>query len=470
MAGFGLHQTHSLSQTLSPQMQQSLALLQAPAMELRSIIQTELESNPVLDEAAEEPVTDAAEAETTFEDEQEAKKQAERDEDWRELFVQSNQSSTPYTAEDAERRQFFFDSQIEPELLSDHLSQQLSMATNDPNVIIAGDELIGNIDDEGFLKASLEEISSTTAISYDKVQEALHLLQTFDPVGVGARDLRECLMIQIDRLGKGEDVEAAVVNHHLAELGRKKYQEIARALKVSTERVIEASHFIATLQPRPGSAFSPENKLHIVQTEITVQKVNEEWIVFLNDDGIPRLRISDQYKDLIGTNGNDSKLREYLKEKIRSGKFLIKCLHLRQQTLFNIATAIVKCQTNFFERGSAHLKPLTMNQIAESVGVHETTISRAIANKYAQTPWGVFDLKFFFTPGYQTSNGEMLSNTSVKGAIEEVISRENHQNPLSDQDIVTILSERGIPLARRTVAKYRSELSILPSNLRRSRS
>jgi RNA polymerase sigma-54 factor len=470
MASFGLHQTQSLSQTLSPQMQQSLALLQAPAMELRSIIQAELESNPALDEVAEEPESETeSETETTFEDQREAEKQAERDEDWRDLFVQSNQSSTPYTAEDAERRQFFFDSQVEPEHLSDHLSRQLSLATNDPDVIGAGDEIIGNIDDEGFLKAGLEEIAAAAMLPFSKVQEALHLIQTFDPVGVAARDLRECLLIQIDRLGKGEDVEAAVVSHHLAELGRKKYQEIARALKVSTERIFEAAHFIATLQPRPGSAFSLENKLHIVQTEISVQKVGEEWVVFLNDDGVPRLRISDQYKDLIGTDGNDPQVREYLKDKIRSGKFLIKCLHLRQQTLFNIATAIVQRQTAFFENGSSHLKPLTMNQIAEAVGVHETTVSRAIANKYALTPWGVFDLKFFFTPGYQTTSGEMLSNTSVKGTIEDLIKRENGQKPLSDQEIVTILSERGIPLARRTVAKYRSELNILPSNLRRAR-
>ncbi|MDE1169661.1 MAG: RNA polymerase factor sigma-54 [Verrucomicrobium sp.] len=476
MAGFGLHQNLGLSQTLSPQMQQSLALLQAPALELRSLIQQELEVNPVLEEAEvqeeeqkpEAKETTPEEAENDRWDKEEATKeaQAEQDEDWREYFAQSKGSST-YTAEDAERRRYFFDSQVDPDQLSDHLSRQLSLATDDEQIRAAGEEIIGSLDDDGFLKSNLDEISSSSQTPIPTVQQALALIQTFDPVGVAARDLRECLLIQLDRLGKAEDVEAAIVSHHIQELGRKKYQEIARALRVSADRVIQAAHFIATLQPRPGSAFAPDDKRNIVTTELAVQKNGDQWIVVLNDDAVPRLRISNVYKDLLATDGNDAKVREYLREKIRAGKFIIKCLHLRQQTLFNIASAIVQRQTEFFEHGTAMLKPLTMSQVAEAVGVHETTVSRAIANKYIQTPFGVFDLKYFFTPGYQTTTGEFLSNTSVKEAIQELVARENPQKPLSDQEIVSILSERGIPLARRTVAKYRSELNILPSNLRR---
>ena len=234
------------------------------------------------------------------------------------------------------------------------------------------------------------------------------------------------------------------------------------------ERVQAAAQFIATLQPRPGSSFSSDDKQNIVQAELSVQKNGDDWIVVMNDDPVPRLRISDTYKDLLVNNGHDAGLREYLKEKIRAGKFLIKCLHQRQTTIFNIATEIVKRQRAFFDQGVAHLKPLTMNQVAEVVGVHETTVSRAIANKYVQTPYGLFDLKYFFTPGYQTASGEVMSNTSVKDAIQDLIARESSTKPLSDQEIVKILSERGIPLARRTVAKYRSELGLLPSNLRRS--
>ncbi|SDU08470.1 RNA polymerase, sigma 54 subunit, RpoN/SigL [Verrucomicrobium sp. GAS474] len=477
MGGFGLHQNLGLGQTLSPQMQQSLALLQAPALELRSLIQQEIEINPVLEEMHEEPGpenTDSTaddwdgESSGSESSDRDAEAAAEADADWREYFAQSKAGNGSYTAEDAERRRYFFDSQAEEESLSAHLTEQLTLAADDPKIIEAGKEIIGSLDDDGFLTATLDEVAASAMLPAAVVHQALALVQTFDPIGVAARDLRECLLIQLDRLGKAEDIEAAIVSHHLPDLGRRKFQDIARALRVPVERVNQAAHFISTLQPRPGSTYAPDDKRNIVQAELAVQKQGTQWVVVLNDDAVPRLRISDTYKDILATDGNDAKVREYLKDKIRSGKFIIKCLHLRQQTLFNIATAIVARQTEFFEQGAAMLKPLTMSQIAEAVSVHETTVSRAIANKYIQTPWGVFDLKYFFTPGYQTSSGEFLSNTSVKESIADLVSRENPQKPLSDQEIVTILSERGIPLARRTVAKYRSELNILPSNLRRT--
>lgn len=494
MAGLGLHQNLSLGQTLSPQMQQSLQFLQAAALELQSLVQQEIEINPVLEEATEDirPVSDAdsdsapdgeGERDSRDKDDHDSSSETDapkddaewdreldelrkNDEDWRDYYAQSNATSS-YGAEAAERRQFLFDSQVEAPQLSDHLTRQLSLTTNDPQIVHAGEEIIGNLDDSGYLSVSLEEVAQSAQVSYAKAQQALDLIQTFDPVGVGARDLRECLLIQLKRLDKSEDVETAIVSHHLAELGRKKYQEIARALKLPLERVQQAAQFIGTLQPRPGSSFSSDDKQNVVQAELAVQKNGDDWVVIMNDEPVPRLRISDTYKDLLSNNGNDPKLREYLKEKIRAGKFLIKCLHQRQQTIFNIATEIVKRQHEFFEQGVAHLKPLTMNQVAEVVGVHETTVSRAIANKYIQTPHGLFDLKFFFTPGYQTSSGEVMSNTSVKESIQDLVTREDPRKPLSDQEIVKILSERGIPLARRTVAKYRSELNILPSNLRR---
>ena len=445
-------------------MQQSLQFLQAPAMELQSLVQQEIEINPVLEEAAEEP---KSEADTEDWDKQ-IEELRQKDEEWREYFSQSNTSTASYNPEAAERRQVLFDSQVEAPHLSDHLQRQLTLATSNPELLRIGEEIIGNLDDAGFLKFPLVEVAQSAQVDYAVAQNALNLIQTFDPVGVAARDLRECLLIQIERLGKSGDLEAVMVSQYLSELGRKKYQDIARALKVPLERVQAAAQFIATLQPRPGSSFSSDDKQNIVQAELAVHKSGEDWIVVMNDDPVPRLRISDTYKDLLASNGHDASLRDYLKEKIRAGKFLIKCLHQRQQTIFNIATEIVNRQRAFFEQGAAHLKPLTMNQVAEVVGVHETTVSRAIANKYVQTPFGLFDLKYFFTPGYQTASGEVMSNTSVKGAIQDLISRESANKPLSDQEIVKILEERGIPLARRTVAKYRSELGLLPSNLRRS--
>jgi RNA polymerase sigma-54 factor len=445
-------------------MQQSLQFLQAPAMELQSLVQQEIEINPVLEETQEEakPETDAEDWDKQIEELQ------KKDEEWREYFSQSNTPTASYNPEAAERRQFLFDSQVEAPHLSDHLLRQLTLATSNPEMIKIGEEIIGNLDDAGFLKIPLVEVSQSAQIDYAVAQKTLELIQTFDPVGVAARDLRECLLIQINRLGKSEELEAEMVSGFINELGRKKYQDIARALKVPLERVQAGAQFIATLQPRPGSSFSSDDKQNIVQAELAVQKSGDDWIVVMNDDPVPRLRISDTYKDLLVNNGHDAGLREYLKEKIRAGKFLIKCLHQRQQTIFNIATEIVKRQRAFFDQGVAHLKPLTMNQVAEVVGVHETTVSRAIANKYVKTPYGLFDLKYFFTPGYQTASGEVMSNTSVKDAIQDLIGRESSNKPLSDQEIVKILGERGIPLARRTVAKYRSELGLLPSNLRRS--
>jgi len=449
-------------------MQQSLQFLQAPAMELQSLVQQEIEINPVLEESVDEPKTES-EAETESDDwDKQLEELRQKDEEWREYFSQSNTPAATYNPEAAERRQFLFDSQVEAPHLSDHLQRQLTLATSNPEMLRVGGEIIGNLDDAGFLKIPLVEVAQSAQVEYPIAQSALDLIQTFDPVGVAARDLRECLLIQINRLGKGQELEAAMVGQYLAELGRKKYQDIARAMKVPLERVQTAAQFVATLQPRPGSSFSSDDKQNIVQAELAVQKVGDDWVVVMNDDPVPRLRISDTYKDLLVNNGHDAGLREYLKEKIRAGKFLIKCLHQRQQTIFNIATEIVKRQRAFFDQGVAHLKPLTMNQVAEVVGVHETTVSRAIANKYVQTPYGLFDLKYFFTPGYQTATGEVMSNTSVKDAIQDLIARENAAKPLSDQEIVKILSERGIPLARRTVAKYRSELGLLPSNLRRS--
>ena len=465
VAGIGLHQNLSLGQTLSPQMQQSLQFLQAPAMELQSLVQQEIEINPVLEEGTDEP---KQESDTNDEFDKELEALRQKDEEWREYFSQGSTNTPSYNPEAAERRQFLFDSQVEAPHLSDHLMKQLGLATSNTETLRVGGEIIGNLDDAGFLKIPLVEVAQSAQVEYDVAQSTLTLIQSFDPVGVAARDLRECLLIQLQRLGKEGELEAVMVGQYLSELGRKKYQDIARGLKVPLERVQGAAQFIGTLQPRPGSAFSSDDKQNVVQAELAVQKNGDDWIVIMNDDPVPRLRISDTYKVLLVNNGHDPSLREYLKEKIRSGKFLIKCLHQRQTTIFNIATEIVKRQRAFFEDGVAHLKPLTMNQVAEVVGVHETTVSRAIANKYVQTPFGLFDLKYFFTPGYQTASGEVMSNTSVKDAISDLIGRESTAKPLSDQEIVKILGERGIPLARRTVAKYRAELGLLPSNLRRS--
>jgi RNA polymerase sigma-54 factor len=466
MAGPGIHQFQNLSmqQVLAPQLQQSLQILQAPALELRNIVQQELQTNPVLEEElgafeAEERSKDDSEFEEEFE------RLAKLDEEWRDYMAQ-NASYSSRNPEDEERRQFFFDSIASQETLQQHLWEQLNTADVTESERKAAELVIGNIDDLGFLQTSLQEIADNTGHSVEELQNMLNLIQTFHPVGVGARDLRECLMIQLRRLGKEESLEYQIVDKHLEDLGRKRLPEVARRLGVTVEQVQRAANFISTLDPKPGQIFTPDPNSYVLP-DVSVDKVGDDYAVSLNGDQIPHLRISKTYKDLMthGTNGTD--VRDYIREKIRSGKFLIKSIHQRQQTILNIANEIVKRQHEFLENGTAFLKPMTMVQIAEAVGVHETTVSRAISGKYIATPQGVFEMKYFFTPGYQTAGGASLSNTSVKEAISDLVRNEDPRSPLSDKEIVEILSDRGIPIARRTVAKYRAELNILPSNLRK---
>jgi RNA polymerase sigma-54 factor len=252
----------------------------------------------------------------------------------------------------------------------------------------------------------------------------------------------------------------------MQDLGKRRFPEIARRMGITVEQVQKCANNIAQLDPRPGAIFAqaPQN---YVLPDVTVEKVNGDYQIILNGEQIPHLRISNTYKDIMSQDGNGSEVKDYIRDKIRSGKFLIKSIHQRQQTISNIAHQIVSRQREFFDHGSSHLKPMTMVQIADAVGVHETTVSRAISGKYMSTPQGVFEMKYFFTPGYQTATGESMSNTSVKEAILDLVKSEDGGSPLSDKEIVEILSQRGIPIARRTVAKYRTELNILPSNMRR---
>jgi RNA polymerase sigma-54 factor len=262
-------------------------------------------------------------------------------------------------------------------------------------------------------------------------------------------------------------MEYRIVAGHLSDLGKRRFPEIARRLGTTPEQVQKCADLISTLDPKPGQIFTADPNNYVLP-DVTVEKVGSEWQIALNGEQIPHLRISNTYKDLMARDGNPMEVRDYIREKIRSGKFLIKSIHQRQQTISNIAHEILARQREFFETGPSALRPMTMVQIAESVGVHETTVSRAISGKYMTTPWGVFEMKYFFTPGYQTTGGESMSNTSVKNSIAELVRTEEPRKPLSDKEVVDILTERGIPIARRTVAKYRAELGILPSNMRKT--
>jgi RNA polymerase sigma-54 factor len=350
--------------------------------------------------------------------------------------------------------------------LQENLLEQVRLSDLGDEQRSIAEMIIGNIDDFGYLQASVDELAFSTNIPAEKINEVLTVVQSFHPPGVGARDLRECLLLQLDRADRKDSLEYKIIDQHFDALGKRRLPEIARGLSLTVDEIQQAVERISHLEPRPGRAFLPDNDQYILP-EVFVQKIGDEWSVSTNNEHVPHLRISNTYKDLMSQSDSSSEVREYIREKIRAGKFLIKSLHQRQQTILNIAKEIVHRQREFLEKGVAYLKPLTMLQVAEVVGVHETTVSRAVSSKYMQTPRGIFEMKYFFTSGIKTANGVGMSNTSVKDIISDMIKAEAPLKPLSDEEIVKLLAEKGIVIARRTVAKYRSELNILPSHLRK---
>jgi len=460
MPDMGLHQQLGLNQTLSPQMQQSLHYLQAPMMELRTLIHQEMQSNPVLEET---PAESDASLEEWDEELADLKKQQE---DWQDYFQQSRQPSIP-NPEAQKKRDFWFESQTDRPSLSEHLLEQLHLSLSQNDLVNIGEEIIGNLDENGFLKATIEEVMNATQSERDTVEHVLSLVQSFHPAGIAARDIAESLLIQLAQRGREDSLEYAIVTRHFDLLGRRRIAEIAKKLKVPVQNVEDAVDYIGKLQPRPGAQFAADRPENIVQAEAAILKSEGQWIAQLNEDPLPKIRISNTYKDLLGEAHQDGQVRTYLRDRIRSGKFLIKCIHQRQDTVLKLLNELIVRQQDFLENGVSELKPMTMSQIAAAIGVHETTISRAVANKHVQTPWGLLPLKFFFTSGYRTASGQKMSNTSVKDRIQDLITRENAANPLSDSAIVDILKEEGLNVARRTVAKYRMESNILPSHLRR---
>jgi len=494
----GLQLTQSLRQTLvlAPQMQQSLALLQAPTLELKALIEQELQQNPVLEELpaleaeradqeergpteaelqadpAEppadvkfDPATEKPSPQPVDDFQAEFERLAQMDQEWREHFSQTNLPLRD-REEEEDRRRFALESLTTETSLQEDLLEQMRLSDLPAEDHPVAEMIIGNIDENGYLKASVDELAFSTNIPAERLQRVLAVIQNFHPPGVAARDLRECLLLQLERAGRRETLEYRMIKEHMDELGRRRFPEMARALGVTVEEIQEAARRIALLDPRPGRAISAEEQVYVVP-EVLVEKVDGEYVVKPVNEHLPRLRISNQYKDLMAAPDSPTEVRDYIRNKIQAGKFLIRSIHQRQQTILNIAREIVKRQKDFLARGVSALKPMTMAQVAEAVGVHETTVSRAVAGKYMDTPMGVYEMRFFFTSGLETASGEDVSNASVKETIAEMFKNESPRRPLSDEDVVMLLKQKGITIARRTVAKYRGELGILPSNLRR---
>lgn len=495
--GFQQVQKQTQSMVLAPQLRQSLKILQVPAMELRSTILAELQANPALEEL---PYDDIS-IEERSEDENPANPEdAEGGDPWEESEVLPSGNSTesadkldfsdefavlkrmgedfqnywhdeageaPYTTEDAQRRQHFFDSLTTETSFQETLLSQARLIDEDPQTLTALEFLLGSLDDNGLLTSSPSDLALMSQLPLSFIQKALELLQSLDPPGIGAENIQECLLLQLKRKNRGDSLAAKIISRQWKELLRRRIPEIARTLRVNPIEVEKAIEEISQLDPAPARKFAPDSN-QVVEADITVDRDDHgEWQVILNNEYIPRLRLSPEYKELLAKGGIAGKDREFLQNLFRNGRFLISAIEQRQQTIERITRKLLEFQKDFFERGRSYLRPLTMNQIAESVGVHETTVSRAIANKYIQSPMGLFEMKFFFTPGYQGEDGREVSNHSIKDRIARIVESESPKKPLSDQKIVEILKSEGITIARRTVAKYREELGILPTNLRR---
>jgi RNA polymerase sigma-54 factor len=475
MAALELKQQLKLSQQLimTPQLQQAIKLLQLSRLELLETIHQELETNPLLEEAQEEvlDIEEEVNGEPTVEEpfqEVEVAEKVREDFDW-ESYLDEYNTSTPVLIENDPNKEWAsYDHKLTPKSsLSDHLIWQLRFSdlSNEDKEI--GGLIIGNLNLDGYLDATLDEIAQMAEVPVDRIEQVLSRIQLFDPIGVGARDLKECLLVQAVSLYPEKELVIQIISDHLHYLENKNYPALVRALKRRPEEVKEAIDVLLTLNPRPGRAFNEES-IEYISPDIYVLKVDDEFVILLNEDGMPKLKVSTYYKEALSGDSvlpNDAK--DYIHGKLRSAAWLIKSIHQRQRTLYKVAQSIVKLQMDFFEKGVAHLKPMVLRDVAEDVGMHESTISRVTASKYMDTPHGIFELKYFFNSSINSILGEAVASESVKERIRCLIKDENPAKPYSDQDIVDVLEKENISIARRTVAKYREVLGILPSNKRK---
>ena len=473
-----IRQQLKLSQQLimTPQLQQAIKLLQLSRAELAEVVQKELESNPVLEEG-QDPVEDRELDDKEIEEVQEEpapqeefvdpEKDGNQPIDWQTYFGDYNSEGSLEEFSDNEEAPYYENVLTKKTSLADHLLNQirLSKITDEDRVIAA--EIIGNIDEKGYLQATLEEIAAATHAPVEAVENVLRMVQELDPPGVGSRNLRECLLRQMESRNMDNPVARAILENHFEDLENRKYPQIAKALDISVENVHEAIKVIASLEPFPGRAFSQEDT-HYIIPDIFVYKVEDDYVVMLNDDGLPNLRINSFYRDALAKGKEiDAEIGEYIQEKMRSALWLIKSIQQRQRTIYKVTRSIVKFQRDFFDYGIEYLKPMVLRDIAEDIQMHESTISRVPTNKYVQTPRGTFELKYFFNGSINTTDGNSVASESVKNKIEEIVASEDARKPYSDQKIVELLKENGIEIARRTVTKYREMLNIGSSTERK---
>lgn len=481
-----MRQTQQL--VMTPQLRQAIKILQVSRAELEALIDQELCENPVLEETAtldekpdqtdyESPTVDGPAGTTEAYEAEPPPETPQADNvgeiDWREFAenysndLHEGTGGGSHSEDDDERRPALENILVKRQQLSDHLLWQVRLSDLSMEEKELAALIVGSLDSDGFLSLSVDEIAFLANLWPDTsmVERVLARLQELDPPGVAARDLQECLLIQLRQLGCDGDSHAArIVRDHLTLLENRRLDRIAKDLNISMEQVGEAVKLIHALEPKPGRDFT-DGETRYVTPDVTVHKVGDEFVVTLNEEGLPRLRVSRFYRQQLGTGTGEAK--SYIQEKMRAAAWLIKSIHQRQRTLYLVTSSIVKFQSEFLERGVSQLRPLVLKDVANDIGMHESTVSRATAGKYVHTPQGTFELKYFFTAGLRAGHGEEVSSESVKEKIKTIIGKEDARKPLSDQFIAEVLGKEGIDIARRTVAKYRELMGILPSSKRK---
>ncbi|BDQ32757.1 RNA polymerase factor sigma-54 [Pseudodesulfovibrio portus] len=465
--GLELRQQLKLSQQLvmTPQLQQAIKLLQLSRLELLETVQQELMENPFLDELeTEAEVHDSSEKLT----ESQAEEELVRNADWENYLGEFSSTSKQATARDAEVPEdgLSFEARLASKpSLEGHLNWQMRLSNFTDQEIAISEIILGNLDTNGYLQASVDEIRLMVQASAEEVEDLLMRIQRLDPVGVGARTPQECLLVQMEVLGLDDPILVSLVKDHLEDLEKNRYKPLARKFKLSMDELKEYLDLLQTLDPMPGTNFS-SNEPHYVSPDVYVYRYGEDFVIILNEDGLPRLQMNTFYMDSM--KGAADKEKEYFQEKMRSAAWLMKSLYQRQRTLYKVVESIVRFQREFFIDGVTKLKPLILKEVAEDIEMHESTVSRITTNKYVSTPHGIYELKFFFNSALDLDDGSQVGSESVKALIKQMIAGEDTKKPLSDERIGEILKDKlEVNIARRTVAKYRSAMGIPSSSKRK---
>ncbi|HHW43597.1 RNA polymerase factor sigma-54 [Desulfofundulus thermobenzoicus] len=468
--GYGLNVEQQQKLIMTPELRQAITILQLSSLELSMYIEQQLEENPLLELREEDAERDQELVESLEGQKVEGERAGEQyDLDWEEYFQDSSDLGLPRVEKDPEPPATSYENFLsQAPTLMEHLLFQLHLSKGVPGSEIIGEYLIGNIDEHGYLRTTVEEVAAALEVDVPAVEETLKLIQTFDPPGVGARTLQECLLIQVEQLGIKDPLLEKIIRDHLMDLGRGRYNRLAQQYNVSVQEVQRVADIIKTLDPKPGRNFSSANDVRYVVPDVVVQKVEGDYVILVNDVSLPRITINSTYRSVLNQRDScDSQTRRFVESKLNAAAWLIRSIEQRRLTLYKVASCLVELQRDFLDHGVKYLKPLNLKQVAELVGLHESTVSRATSNKYIQTPQGVFEMKFFFSSGVNNDAGTMTSAESIKKMLEEMVASEDPKAPLNDQQIAEIFRQRGIRISRRTVAKYRDELGIPPIRQRK---